>query len=98
MAISVLLKYIRFQFSQKLITTLKPLSQLAHDQKRPNIRATEKIRHESPIVAEIIAYEKSIRTNIARSQRALCDVNASNLAIYLASICDCCTMKATVER
>lgn len=77
---------------------LKPVSQLAHEQKRPNIRATEKIRYESLIVAEIIAYEKSIRTNFARSKRALCDVNALNLAIYLASVCDCCTIKATVER
>lgn len=29
--------------------------------------------------------------------RALCDINALNLAIYFASTWDCCTMKATVD-
>lgn len=46
---------------------LKPLLQLAHDQKQQNIRATDKIIYESKTVAELNAFEKVL----VRSKRAL---------------------------
>lgn len=77
---------------------LKPLSELVHEQKRQNIHATKKSRYGSKTVAKVIPYEKVLVQNSHDSKRQLCDVNTLNLAIYLAAIFNCCTIKAGVVR
>lgn len=81
---------------RKIILGFKPLLQLEHEQKRQYICVAEKNRNGSLTVAKLIAYEKVLVGKSHDSKRPLCDVNALNLAIYIASVCDRRTMKASV--
>lgn len=70
--------------------------QLEHEQKRQYICVAEQNRNGSLTVAKLIVYETVLVGKSHDSKRPLCDVNALNLAIYLASVCDRRTMKAKV--
>jgi len=62
------------------IQSLKRLSQLAHVQKRLNIRSTDKIRYESKTVAEIIAFENIGNHRLQSSPRR--DITLMRLHLY----------------
>lgn len=77
---------------------IKPLSQKAHEQKLKIFAGSKKFDMVRKYVTKIIANEKVLVLNLHDSERLLCDVNALNRVIYLASVCVCCTMNVNVVR